>query len=188
MVSPVSGPSDSAQQSQLRSLLLHEQQIDHVVEYALLQKRRLAATSSQAQGAIVEELETSDVVLKSDFENVVGSTSKTNEVDIIRDSDGKMRLYADSGAGLAVTEVEIDFGSDPVWSASFTIVDAAVTSSAKKIIVTPSGNTPTGGNDDDWEWDGMVFAAKAGTGSFTLRAIAFPGPVSGKRKVYYTIN
>lgn len=91
------------------------------------------------------------------------------------------------GAGsFAMTETEIDFGTAPQWDKTFTITDAAVTGSSK-IAVWPSGNVATSRVGNDLEWDNLLLGALAGTGQFTLTALAFPGPVVGKRKVYYAI-
>lgn len=91
------------------------------------------------------------------------------------------------GGGGTWTEVEIDFGSTPVYEATFTITDAAITSSAVKVILVPCGKAATGRTADDWQWDGGTFAADPGTGSATCYAAFFPGPIVGKRKLQYTV-
>lgn len=97
-------------------------------------------------------------------------------------------IVSDLNSGsLTVTEIEIDFGTTPVRAKRFTITDALVTGSTKKILVNPSGNVATGRGSDDWEWDSIQFAAKANTGNFTLYANA-SGKILGKRKIFYTIN
>jgi len=89
---------------------------------------------------------------------------------------------------ITVTEVEIDFGTKPVPSKSFTVTDAAV-SATSKITLVPSAKTATGRvNTDDMEWDGLNLAAVAGTGSFTVYAVANPGPVVGKRVINYIVG
>lgn len=89
-------------------------------------------------------------------------------------------------ASLAITETELNFGTSPVASAHFTVTDASV-SGTSKIMLTPSGNAPTSGYSDVWEWDSITFAAKAGTGDFTIYASVGTGTVSGKYKVFYTV-
>ncbi|MFN0028418.1 MAG: hypothetical protein ACKV2O_14750 [Acidimicrobiales bacterium] len=93
------------------------------------------------------------------------------------------------GAGV-VTRVEIDFGTPgvdkPSYSKTFTVVDAGVSASSD-VVVSPSGRVPTGRVGDDWAWDGLSLSALAGTGSFTLTAIANPGPVLGRRTVQYQV-
>lgn len=91
-----------------------------------------------------------------------------------------------AAVGGTLTETEIDFGAAPVRSKRFTIVDGSVTA-ASKIIVSPSGNVGTGRVGDDWEWDSVSFAAKAGSGSFTISAHA-SGRIRGNRKVYYSVG
>ena len=82
------------------------------------------------------------------------------------------------------TEVEIDFGTAPCWDATFTVTDAAVTGSSK-ILVFPSGNTATDRVGNDLAWDNILLGAVAGAGQFVVTAIAVPGPIVGKRKIYY---
>lgn len=105
------------------------------------------------------------------------------------DGDAASWVLLGSGGsgGAVITEVEIDFGSSPVYDKTFTITDASV-SGTSKIMVTPSGAAPTGLTSDEWLWDALGFAALAGSGSFTLYAHAQPGPVSGKRKILYTVG
>jgi hypothetical protein len=84
------------------------------------------------------------------------------------------------------TEAEVDFGSTPKYDATFTVTDAAV-SGTSKVTVIPCGKAATGRTADDWQWDGIVFAANPAAGSFTLYATAQPGPVVGKRKIQYQV-
>lgn len=93
-----------------------------------------------------------------------------------------------SGGGYTVTEVEIDFGSSPVYDATFTITDAAITSSSVKVVVSACGKAATGRTADDWQWDGGTFAANPGTGSATCYATFHPGPIVGKRMLQYSIG
>lgn len=93
---------------------------------------------------------------------------------------------ATGSAGASWTEVEIDFGSAPTYSKSFTVTDGSV-NAGSKIAVVPCGKVATGGSEDDWEWDGITFAANPGAGVFSLIAAAFPGPVIGKRKISYQV-
>lgn len=91
------------------------------------------------------------------------------------------------GGGGSWTEVEIDFGSVPVYEATFTITDAAITSGAVKMAIIPCGKAATGRTADDWQWDGGTFAANPGAGSAACYAAFFPGPVVGKRKLQYQV-
>lgn len=91
-----------------------------------------------------------------------------------------------ASGGATWTEAEVDFGETPQYEASFTVTDATVAGTSK-ITVIPCGKAATGRTADDWQWDGIVFAANPGTGSFTLYATAHPGPVVGKRKIQYQV-
>lgn len=88
-------------------------------------------------------------------------------------------------SGTSLTEVEIDFGTNPLNNKTFTITDVTVIST-NKIIVTPSPNDATGQVGNDWEVDGATFSAKANTGNMTLYVNA-PFSMNGKRKIYYQI-
>lgn len=84
----------------------------------------------------------------------------------------------------AVTQVEIDLGTTPVYSKSVTVTAAACDPSMN-VLVSPSADPATGRGSDDNLWDGLILSAAAGTGEFTLHVIAVPGPVSGKRNINY---
>jgi hypothetical protein len=83
-------------------------------------------------------------------------------------------------------EVEVDFGTTPEWSKTFTITQAAVTG-ASKILVFPSGNPATDRVGDDASWDNLLLSAVAGAGEFNVTVMAVPGPVVGKRNIYYQV-
>lgn len=83
-----------------------------------------------------------------------------------------------------IKEVEIDFGSFPIRSKKFTIIDSSITSTSN-VIVSSSGNVATGRVGDDYEWDSINFSAKPNTGTFTLTAYA-SGRIRGKRKILYS--
>lgn len=86
-----------------------------------------------------------------------------------------------------VSEAEIDFGTKPVTSKSFTVVDASIVASSK-IMVVGSGNTATGRVGNDYEWDSVNYTAKGETGTFTLKAVCNSGHLIGKRKILYTYS
>jgi hypothetical protein len=92
-----------------------------------------------------------------------------------------------AASGATWTEVEVDFGSSPVYGSEFTITDAAITA-ASKVQVMPCGKAATGRTADDWAWDGAAFAANPGAGSATCYAQFLPGPIVGKRKVQYSVG
>jgi hypothetical protein len=89
--------------------------------------------------------------------------------------------------GASWTEVEIDFGSVPQYSKSFTIVDASVAASSL-IMAVQSGTAATSRSADENGMDGLVCNATAGTGQFTLNVFAVPGPVAGKYRVSYVVQ
>jgi len=87
-----------------------------------------------------------------------------------------------------VTETEIDFGTQPVPSKSFTIADSNIKSTSV-IDVLASAKTATGRvGTDDMEWDGLSLSAVPATGSMIVYAVANPGPVVGKRKIHYRVG
>lgn len=92
-----------------------------------------------------------------------------------------------SGGGASWTEVEVDFGSDPVYEALFTITDGSINSSSK-VQVLPCGKAAAGRTADDWQWDGATFAANPGSGAATCYAVFTPGPIVGRRKVQYSVG
>lgn len=88
-----------------------------------------------------------------------------------------------------VTSVELDFtpgGTTPCYSKEFAVVDARVAPSSR-ILVFQSGDTATGRVGNDLAWDQLLLGAVAGTGQFTISALATPGPISGRRVVLYQI-
>jgi len=95
---------------------------------------------------------------------------------------------AGAGGGGSWTEVEIDFGSTPVYDATFIITDALITSSAVKVVLVPCGKAATDRTADDWQWDGGTFVANPGVGSATCYATFHPGPIVGKRKLQYQVG
>jgi len=92
-------------------------------------------------------------------------------------------------AGNSISTTEIDFGTTPVYSKLFLITDPAVTS-ASIINVFSTGRTATGRHaEDDDLWDMPIYSAWVEEdGSFWLNATAFPGPIVGKRGIYYSIG
>jgi len=87
----------------------------------------------------------------------------------------------------AWTEYEVDFGSTPVYDATFTVTDATV-SATTEVAVVQSGSAATGRAAGDALWDSIACAAVPGSGQFTLYALATPGPVVGKRKILYQVG
>jgi hypothetical protein len=107
--------------------------------------------------------------------------------DIATQINALIDTSSSSSGGATWTELDIDFGSKPVYAASFTITDASITT-ASKVQVLPSAKAATGRTADDWAWDGAAIAANPGTGSATCYAHFLPGPIVGKRKVQYSVG
>jgi hypothetical protein len=137
--------------------------------------------------------------ISTNAEIVTVTSVSTDTFTITRHVEGTSAISIGTGYQIAATitaktlqdvetrEAEIDFGSGkPKYDASFTVTDADVTTSSK-ISVSPSGNVATSRVGNDWEWDGVIMAALAGIGNFSLYCTALPGPIVGKRKIYYTI-
>ena len=95
--------------------------------------------------------------------------------------------WAAPTASVSITETEIDIGTTSVEDFTATVTDAGVSSSSK-ILVTGSGNAPTGKDADEVEMDKLDCTVLPGTGSFDLHCIAVPGPVHGMFKVFYTVG
>jgi len=103
-------------------------------------------------------------------------------------SAGVITCTVSSGGSIAVTEVEIDFGTAfGYYEKTFAVTDAGV-SGTSKIILTQSGNAATSRQADENEMDALACSALPAAGSFTLSCRAVPGPVAGKYKIFYTIG
>ena len=107
--------------------------------------------------------------------------------DVVSWDGSKFVISTPTAGSVTITETELDFGSTPVWSKSFTISPVVGVTASSKVMVTP-GTTATGGSADDMEWDSITYNAVPGTEQFTIYASAFPGPIKGKRKVNYLIG
>lgn len=166
----------------IRALLPHQQAGPDVQAGAGI------AVTRNAQGylvvAVIEQLVDGLKALLPHPQYIPDVRAGSN-VTVTRDARGY--TVASAGGGASWTEVEFDFGAAPLYNKQFTITDAAITDSSKKVIVVPSGNAPTGGQSDEWEFDSIQFAALAAAGSATVYTSANPGPVSGKRKAFYTV-
>ena len=87
--------------------------------------------------------------------------------------------------GNPLIEVTLDFGATPVFSKTFTILDAAITAGTP-ILVGSSGNMPAGVSFDEHEMDALYCVATcAVNGTITLLAVATPGPIAGTRSIIY---
>ncbi len=108
----------------------------------------------------------------------------TNQVFIGSQSGNKT---VGSGGSVQAFQAEIDFGSQPVAEAVFTISNPAVTSSSNI-----SGNVayvaPTGKDLDELEMDELDLKFGPGNGQFLLYARGRDGYVSDKFKISYLIG
>lgn len=103
-------------------------------------------------------------------------------------ASGVITCTVSAGGSISVTETEIDFGTAfGYYDKTFVVTDAGV-SAASKIIITQSGNAPTGRQADENQMDALSCNALPASGSFTLFCRALPGPVAGKYKIFYTIG
>lgn len=92
------------------------------------------------------------------------------------------------GAGtFALTQIEVDFGTDGKFVVTATVVDAAVVATSK-IIFLQSGIAATSRQADENEMDGIICNATPGTGSFVIQCRNDRSPAHGKYKVNYTIG
>lgn len=91
------------------------------------------------------------------------------------------------GGPATITEVEVDVGASPVYTASISVTDATV-SGTSKVLITQSGRAATGRQADENEMDGLIANATPAAGSFTAQIIAKPGPITGKFKLLYMVG
>lgn len=99
-------------------------------------------------------------------------------------------VWVPVGSSSSISVAQLPFTTlptdKPVWSKTFSVVDARVTP-ASVIVVSQSGNTATGRVGNDLEWDQILLGAVAGTGTFEVTAYAVPGPIVGNRVIIYQI-
>lgn len=92
--------------------------------------------------------------------------------------------YVIASEQLVTEETEINFGSLPVRSKTFTITEIGMTPTST-LTVSQSAKAATGKAQDENEMDALLLRAVPGTDQFTLYADAYPGPVSGNFKITY---
>jgi len=136
---------------------------------------------SKNSGAVVGTRRRINLIEGANVTLTISDDAGNEEVDITIAASGG------GGGGGSWTEAEVDFGSGkPQYDALFTITDGTVTA-ASKIIIVPSGKVATGRVLGDDQWDAITYSANPASGSFTVYAVANPGPVVGRRKVQYTV-
>ena len=95
--------------------------------------------------------------------------------------------YYYNASDMKVYVVEIDFGSTPVDSGTFTITDSNV-QTTNFVLPFQAGIAATGRQVDENDMDKLGLVAVVGVGQFTLYAEGMDGPVSGKYKIGYQIG
>lgn len=98
-----------------------------------------------------------------------------------------MPLYNPAVVTNVLKQTEIDFGTTPVHSKQFTIVDTDVISTTI-IYVAQAGDAATGKSQDENDMDIIIFRAVPGSGQFTVYAQSLTGPVVGAYKINYAIG
>lgn len=90
-------------------------------------------------------------------------------------------------SSVAVSTTEVDFGSTPLYSKTFTITDASCTSTSN--ILTSLGGTPTGKDADELEMDSLEIVCYPSTGSFDMFITSQDGSyLHDKFKINYIIG
>lgn len=83
-------------------------------------------------------------------------------------------------------QTEVDFGATPVYDATFTVTDANVSTSSR-IVPSLAGDTPTGKDADELEFDDIFMYATPGTGQFSLYCRGNEGYLADKYKIDYVV-
>jgi hypothetical protein len=100
---------------------------------------------------------------------------------------GVATINVTGSGGSSATQIEVNFGTIPTRSKTFTITDATVSASTP-LIITQSGAAAPGRQSDENEMDPIVFSGTPGSGQFTLIASALNGPVVGNYMVNYVVG
>ena len=116
-----------------------------------------------------------------------GVSTPILESDVLFDPEtGHYHEGADSRPIHSVV-VELEWGSTPPLSKTFTVTDVVVTSTME-VVVVPSAEAATGRSQDENEADSFLYRAVAGTGQFTVYGSALEGPVVGLYKAIYFLT
>lgn len=98
--------------------------------------------------------------------------------------DGTFATPASSS--LAFTDVQIDFGANPVFDAKISIVDGAA-APGQYVVINLGNKFASAAELDGYQWDGLIVAAVPAAGQIDLYIQANPGPVSGTREISYAL-
>lgn len=102
--------------------------------------------------------------------------------------DGVWATPASGGGGSAtISEVVLDFGSDPVRAKSFAFEDVNAVTSSRVVMTTVAPGD--GRSLDEMEMDAITCAAVClADGFISVVATAHPGPVTGQYKFNYLLG
>lgn len=120
---------------------------------------------------------------------LLASAGQPGEIGFAKDT-GRVFVCNDAGVWIGPQgprQVEIDFGAIPVSEASFTIVDAGVTSSSV-VVGSVAQLAPAGKDLDELEMDTLGLRFGAGNGQFTIFANGLSGYVADKFIINYNIG
>jgi hypothetical protein len=125
-----------------------------------------------------------DALTPSDGMEIYNSTLATVQV---RNAGAWVSVPGAGAPGtFTVTQVEVDFGTTPVESATFTITDAGMTT-AKHVIASLAYEAPTGKDLDELEMDTLSIVCGNGTGQFDMFIRSTDGSyLADKFKINYS--
>lgn len=101
-----------------------------------------------------------------------------------------MQLRTSGEDAVTITQTEVDFGSTPLYSQTFTIADSRITSTSK-FIAQLAYDAPTGKSLDELDLDNISIQIGLGTaalGSMQIVVTGLTGYLSGKFKINYLIT
>ena len=98
-------------------------------------------------------------------------------------------MRASAGTGFVTAQTEVDFGTTPVATGTFTITDAGVTTTSV-IVASTAYDAPTSKDLDEVEMDDLhIRCGQAGSGSFTMFIQSADGSyLADKFKINYIHN
>lgn len=127
---------------------------------------------------------TADEIADADLMDWVDSSDTT----MAASGTNKRSTRAQGAIALARWKlVEIDFGSVPVSTKSFTITDAEVLATFN-VIAQPSGKPATGRVGNDFSVEAIQCTTVPAAGSFALHVTVLNGHIRGKRNIVYQIS
>jgi len=147
------------------------------------------ATGGNASGIVPPPANITIIDIEADLTAITAQIeSLEDDVYSVSQADLRAQMALDAVAAVVGSygdSVEHDFGTTPVYDASFTITDASISASSV-ILVTPGG-AATGRTADDWQWDGATVGVDPGAGTATCYVTFHPGPIVGPRSFNYTV-